>query len=180
VSYARAFSRRRRSRRLDVLAELASRPLSTRRRFAPISTTGRRFGSVPWLIALYLVASWWAGNLRSVTLFGGARILGLRPSKSLLLMTFLVAGTIFLAGRYHIQATQPVSACSHNGDFPPRRLPMVIGPCLRVLPMRGRTVEHSPVRLAIPYDHAACDQLGDRTDRCFYRRFTVPAGPSSP
>src|ERR1700710_297854 len=58
------------------------------------------FGSVPqWLIALLALALVVGVNLISVTLFGELEFWA-AAIKVLALMTFLVAGTIFLAGRY--------------------------------------------------------------------------------
>jgi L-asparagine permease len=61
------------------------------------------FKSIPqWVIALVALALVLSMNLISVTLFGELEFWA-ALIKVLALITFLVAGTIFLAGRYHIQ-----------------------------------------------------------------------------
>ena len=86
------------------------------------------FGSVPqWLIALIALALVVGVNLISVTLFGELEFWA-AAIKVLALMTFLVAGTIFLAGRYQIQG-QPTgfSVIADNGGiFPHGVFPLVI------------------------------------------------------
>jgi L-asparagine permease len=86
------------------------------------------FKSVPqWLIALIALIIVLGMNLISVTLFGELEFWA-ALIKVLALVTFLVAGTIFLAGRYHVQG-QPTgfSVITHNGGLLPIGLfPLVI------------------------------------------------------
>src|SRR3954470_14882626 len=86
------------------------------------------FGSVPqWLIALIALALVVGVNLISVTLFGELEFWA-AAIKVLALLTFLVAGTIFLAGRYDIQGQSTgFSVISENGGILPTGLfPLVI------------------------------------------------------
>ena len=86
------------------------------------------FGSVPqWLIALLALAAVVSVNLISVTLFGELEFWA-AAIKVLALMTFLVAGTIFLAGRYQIQGQSTgFSVIADNGGlFPAGLFPLVI------------------------------------------------------
>jgi len=86
------------------------------------------FGSVPqWLIALIALAAVVSINLISVTLFGELEFWA-AAIKVLALMTFLVAGTIFLAGRYHIQgqSTGFGVIANNGGIFPHGTFPLVI------------------------------------------------------
>ena len=86
------------------------------------------FGSVPqWLIALLALAAVVSINLISVTLFGELEFWA-AAIKVLALMTFLVAGTIFLAGRYQIQGQSTgFSVIADNGGlFPAGLFPLVI------------------------------------------------------
>ena len=81
--------------------------------------------SVPqWLIALLALAAVVSINLISVTLFGELEFWA-AAIKVLALMAFLVAGTIFLAGRYQIQGQSTgFSVIANNGGmFPARPLP---------------------------------------------------------
>ena len=86
------------------------------------------FGSVPqWLIALLALAAVVSINMISVTLFGELEFWA-AAIKVLALMTFLVAGTIFLAGRYQIQGQSTgFSVIANNGGlFPAGLFPLVI------------------------------------------------------
>jgi L-asparagine permease len=86
------------------------------------------FENIPqWLIALIALAAVLSLNLISVTLFGELEFWA-ALIKVLALMTFLVAGTIFLAGRYHIQGQSTgFSVIAHNaGLFPVGLFPLVI------------------------------------------------------
>src|ERR1700757_907054 len=86
------------------------------------------FKSIPqWLIALLALAVVLGMNLISVKVFGELEFWA-ALIKVLALVTFLVAGTIFLAGRYQIQG-QPTgfSVIAHNGGlFPVGLYPLVI------------------------------------------------------
>jgi L-asparagine permease len=86
------------------------------------------FKSIPqWLIALVALAVVLGMNLISVKVFGELEFWA-ALIKVLALVTFLVAGTIFLAGRYQIQG-QPTgfSVIAHNGGLVPVGLfPLVI------------------------------------------------------
>src|ERR1700757_234828 len=86
------------------------------------------FKSIPqWLIALVALAVVLGMNLISVKVFGELEFWA-ALIKVLALVTFLVAGTIFLAGRYQIQG-QPTgfSVIAHNGGlFPVGLFPLVI------------------------------------------------------
>jgi L-asparagine permease len=86
------------------------------------------FENIPqWLIALIALAAVLSLNLISVTLFGELEFWA-ALIKVLALMTFLVAGTIFLAGRYHIRGQSTgFSVIAHNaGLFPVGLFPLVI------------------------------------------------------
>jgi L-asparagine permease len=86
------------------------------------------FKSIPqWVIALVALALVLSMNLISVTLFGELEFWA-ALIKVLALITFLVAGTIFLAGRYHIQGQSTgFSVISHHGGlFPVGIFPLVI------------------------------------------------------
>src|ERR1700739_2699620 len=86
------------------------------------------FKSIPqWLIALVALAVVLGMNLISVKVFGELEFWA-ALIKVLALVTFLVAGTIFLAGRYQIQG-QPTgfSVIANNGGvFPVGLFPLVI------------------------------------------------------
>jgi L-asparagine permease len=86
------------------------------------------FNAIPqWVIALAALALVLGMNLISVTLFGELEFWA-ALIKVVALMTFLVAGTIFLAGRYHIQgqATGFSVIGQHGGLFPTGLFPLVI------------------------------------------------------
>jgi L-asparagine permease len=86
------------------------------------------FKSIPqWLIALVALAVVLGMNLISVKVFGELEFWA-ALIKVLALMTFLVAGTIFLAGRYRIQGQSTgFSVIANNGGlFPHGVLPLVI------------------------------------------------------
>ena len=86
------------------------------------------FKPVPqWVIALVALAVVLSMNLISVTLFGELEFWA-ALIKVLALITFLVAGTIFLAGRYHIQGQSTgFGVIAHNGGlFPGGVFPLVI------------------------------------------------------
>jgi len=84
--------------------------------------------SVPqWVLALLALAAVVSLNMISVTVFGELEFWA-ALIKVVALMTFLVAGTIFLAGRYQIQG-QPTgfSVIADNGGlFPAGLFPLVI------------------------------------------------------
>ncbi|MCG5434087.1 amino acid permease [Mycobacterium sp. MYCO198283] len=86
------------------------------------------FDVIPqWTIALAALAVVLAMNLISVTIFGELEFWA-ALIKVVALLTFLVAGTIFLAGRYHIQG-QPTGfsvIADHGGLFPAGVFPLVI------------------------------------------------------
>jgi Gamma-aminobutyrate permease and related permeases len=87
----------------------------------------------------------------SVTLFGELEFWA-AAIKVLALMTFLVAGTIFLAGRYQIQGQSTgFSVIADNGGlFPAGLFPLVIVMSGVVLPMpQSNSSEQRPVRLPI-------------------------------
>jgi L-asparagine permease len=86
------------------------------------------FKSIPqWLIALIALAIVLCLNLISVTLFGELEFWA-ALIKVLALVTFLVVGTIFLAGRYKVAGQSTgFSVISHTGGlFPTGLLPLVI------------------------------------------------------
>lgn len=86
------------------------------------------FKSIPqWLIALAALAVVLAMNLISVKVFGELEFWA-ALIKVLALVTFLVAGTIFLAGRYRIQGQSTgFSVIAHHGGlFPLGLFPLVI------------------------------------------------------
>lgn len=86
------------------------------------------FKSIPqWVIALLALAVVLSMNLISVTLFGELEFWA-ALIKVLALITFLVAGTVFLAGRYQIQGQSTgFSVITHHaGLFPTGIFPLVI------------------------------------------------------
>jgi L-asparagine permease len=86
------------------------------------------FKSIPqWLIALIALALVLGMNLISVKVFGELEFWA-ALIKVVALVTFLVAGTIFLAGRYKIQGESTgFSVIAHNGGlFPVGLFPLVI------------------------------------------------------
>ncbi len=86
------------------------------------------FKSIPqWLIALIALAVVLGLNLISVAVFGELEFWA-ALIKVVALVTFLVAGTIFLAGRYQIQGQSTgFSVIGHNGGlFPAGLFPLVI------------------------------------------------------
>ncbi|OKH84966.1 L-asparagine permease [Mycobacterium sp. ST-F2] len=86
------------------------------------------FGAVPqWLIALIALAIVMGMNLISVTLFGELEFWA-ALIKVVALVTFLVVGTVFLAGRFKIEGqTTGVSVIEHSGGlFPTGLLPLVV------------------------------------------------------
>ena len=142
------------------------------------------FEPIPqWLIALIALAVVLGMNLISVKVFGELEFWA-ALIKVLALVTFLVAGTIFLAGRYHIQGQSTgFSVIANNGGlFPTGLFPLVhrhVRCCLRLC--RSRTRRNGSRRDGQPReDHAARDQLGDRPDRVVLCRFAVPARSAAP
>jgi L-asparagine permease len=86
------------------------------------------FGSVPqWLIALVALALVFAMNMVSVALFGEFEFWA-AIIKVVALLGFLVAGTIFLAGRHQIDghSTGFSVISNHGGFFPVGALPLVV------------------------------------------------------
>ena len=86
------------------------------------------FESVPqWLIALIALALVFAMNMVSVALFGEFEFWA-AMIKVVALLSFLVAGTIFLAGRYQIDGhSTGFSVLNNNGGlFPTGLLPLVV------------------------------------------------------
>jgi L-asparagine permease len=86
------------------------------------------FKSIPqWLIALIALGLVLGMNLISVKVFGELEFWA-ALIKVVALVTFLVAGTIFLAGRYQIQGQSTgFSVIAHNGGlFPVGLFPLVI------------------------------------------------------
>ena len=86
------------------------------------------FKTIPqWLIALIALAVVLGMNLISVKVFGELEFWA-ALIKVVALVTFLVAGTIFLAGRYRIQGESTgFSVIAHNGGlFPVGLFPLVI------------------------------------------------------
>jgi L-asparagine permease len=86
------------------------------------------FKSIPqWAIALIALALVLGMNLISVKVFGELEFWA-ALIKVLALVTFLVAGTIFLAGRYRIQgqSTGFSVIANHGGLFPVGLFPLVI------------------------------------------------------
>ena len=88
----------------------------------------KAFDAIPqWLIALIALAIVLSMNLISVTLFGELEFWA-ALIKVIALMAFLVAGTIFLAGRFKIDGQSTgFSIWSHQGGlFPTGALPLLI------------------------------------------------------
>ncbi|MDT5303688.1 MAG: L-asparagine permease [Mycobacterium sp.] len=88
----------------------------------------KAFGVVPqWTLALVALAAVLSVNLISVKWFGEMEFWA-ALIKVLALMTFLVVGTIFLAGRYKVdgQSTGLGIWNSHGGLFPTGILPLLI------------------------------------------------------
>lgn len=86
------------------------------------------FDTVPqWLIALIALGLVFAMNMVSVALFGEFEFWAALV-KVLALLTFLVAGTIFLGGRYQIDghSTGFSVISGHGGLFPVGLLPLVV------------------------------------------------------
>jgi L-asparagine permease len=86
------------------------------------------FDTIPqWLIALIALALVFGMNMVSVALFGEFEFWAALV-KVLALLTFLVAGTIFLAGRYQIDghSTGFSVIANHGGLFPVGMLPLVV------------------------------------------------------
>ncbi|GAA4383307.1 amino acid permease [Tsukamurella soli] len=86
------------------------------------------FVAVPqWLLALIALAIVLAMNLISVKLFGELEFWA-ALIKVVALMAFLVVGTIFLAGRYHIQGQSTgLSLWTHHGGLLPTGvIPLVV------------------------------------------------------
>ncbi|CAM3619779.1 amino acid permease [Smaragdicoccus niigatensis] len=86
------------------------------------------FTSIPqWLIALIALAVVLSMNLISVKLFGELEFWAALV-KVIALLTFIVAGTIFLAGRYEIDGARTgISVITdHGGLFPTGVYPLVI------------------------------------------------------
>ncbi len=86
------------------------------------------FDAIPqWLIALIALALVFAMNMVSVALFGEFEFWA-ALIKVVALVTFLVAGTIFLAGRYQIDGHSTGFGVLNNngGMFPVGLLPLVI------------------------------------------------------
>ncbi len=80
-----------------------------------------------WLIALVALALVFAMNMVSVALFGEFEFWA-ALIKVVALLTFLVAGTIFLAGRYQIDGHSTGFSVinNHGGWFPVGMLPLVV------------------------------------------------------
>jgi L-asparagine permease len=86
------------------------------------------FDAIPqWLIALIALAIVLSMNLISVTLFGELEFWA-ALIKVVALVTFLVVGTVFLAGRFKVdgQATGFSVIADHGGLFPTGLLPLVV------------------------------------------------------
>lgn len=86
------------------------------------------FKSIPqWLIALAALAIVLGVNLISVSLFGELEFWA-ALIKVVALVTFLVVGTVFLAGRFKVEGqTTGLSVLAHNGGlFPTGVLPLVV------------------------------------------------------
>ncbi|CAM4452362.1 General aromatic amino acid permease [Mycobacterium basiliense] len=88
----------------------------------------KAFQFIPqWTLALIALVVVLAMNLISVKLFGELEFWAALV-KVVALVTFLVVGTVFLAGRYHIdgQQTGPSLWSSHGGLLPTGLLPLVL------------------------------------------------------
>ncbi len=86
------------------------------------------FDAIPqWLIALIALAIVLSMNLISVTLFGELEFWA-ALIKVVALVTFLVVGTVFLAGRFKVdgQSTGFSVIADHGGLFPTGLLPLVV------------------------------------------------------
>lgn len=88
----------------------------------------KAFDAIPqWLIALIALAIVLSMNLISVTLFGELEFWA-ALIKVVALVTFLVVGTVFLAGRFKVDG-QPTGfsvIADHGGLFPTGLLPLVV------------------------------------------------------
>jgi len=88
----------------------------------------KAFDAIPqWLIALIALAIVLSMNLISVTLFGELEFWA-ALIKVVALVTFLVVGTVFLAGRFKVdgQSTGVSVIADHGGLFPTGLLPLVV------------------------------------------------------
>lgn len=88
----------------------------------------KAFDAIPqWLIALIALAIVLSMNLISVTLFGELEFWA-ALIKVVALVTFLVVGTVFLAGRFKVdgQSTGFSVIAAHGGLFPTGLLPLVV------------------------------------------------------
>lgn len=88
----------------------------------------KAFDGIPqWLIALVALAIVLGMNLISVTLFGELEFWA-ALIKVVALVTFLVVGTVFLAGRFKVdgQSTGVSVIADHGGLFPTGLLPLVV------------------------------------------------------
>ena len=88
----------------------------------------KAFDAIPqWLIALIALAIVLSMNLISVTLFGELEFWA-ALIKVVVLVTFLVVGTVFLAGRFKVdgQSTGFSVIADHGGLFPTGLLPLVV------------------------------------------------------
>ncbi|MCW2651954.1 MAG: L-asparagine permease [Mycobacterium sp.] len=88
----------------------------------------RAFGAVPqWVLALIALAAVLSVNMISVKWFGEMEFWA-ALIKVLALITFLVAGTIFLAGRYKVDGRSAGLSLwtGHGGLFPSGLLPLLI------------------------------------------------------
>lgn len=88
----------------------------------------KAFDAIPqWLIALIALAIVLSMNLISVTLFGELEFWA-ALIKVVALVTFLVVGTVFLAGRFKVdgQSTGFSVIADHGGLFPTGLLPLVV------------------------------------------------------
>ncbi len=140
----------------------------------------KAFAAIPqWTIALIALALVLGMNMISVKVFGELEFWA-ALIKVIALVTFLVAGTIFLAGgRYKIQgqATGFSVISDHGGLLPTGLFPVVIV-------TSGVVFAYAAVELVGTAaggdgqpgeDHAAGHQLGHRPHRAVLRRLGLPA-----
>ena len=131
------------------------------------------------MVALVVVVSM---NLISVKVFGELEFWA-SLVKVLALVTFLVVGTVFLAGRFKVdgQDTGPGLWSSHGGLLPSGLLPLV-------LVTSGVVFAYAAIELVgiaagetenPGEDHAARDQLGGVPHRGLLRRVDDPAGAAA-
>lgn len=142
----------------------------------------RLFHVVPqWLLALLALVAVVGMNLISVKLFGELEFWA-ALIKVIALLTFLVVGTVFLAGRYEVDGHETGLSLWHaNGDCsPPDCCRWCWSPPGWCSPTRRWSWwAPRPGDRRTGEGHAPGDQLGDRPNRDLLRRIGVTAGASA-